>query len=48
MHDAYASIYRISKLIFKISQLNFAEYLVSMQYRNSKQLNVRESKSVHI
>jgi len=45
MHDAYASIYRISKLIFKISQLNCAEYLVSMQYRKSKQLNVRESES---
>jgi len=42
MHDAYASIYRISMLIFKISQLNRVDILVSMQYRKSKQLNVRE------
>jgi len=35
MHDAYASIYRISMLIFKISQLNFADIIVSMQYRKS-------------
>jgi len=41
MHDAYASIYRINRLIFKISQLNRADYLVSMQYRKSQQLNVR-------
>jgi len=26
MHDAYASIYRISMLIFKISQLNCADF----------------------
>jgi len=43
MHDAYASIYRINMLIFKISQLNCADFLVSMQYRKSQQLNVRES-----
>jgi len=41
MHDAYASIYRISRLIFKIIQLNRADFLVSMQYRKSQQLNVR-------
>jgi len=36
MHDAYASIYRINMLIFKISQLNCADILVSMQYRKSQ------------
>ena len=41
MHDAYASIYRIKRLIFKISQLNCADFLVSMQYRKSQHLNVR-------
>jgi len=35
MHDAYASIYRISKLIFKINILNCADFLVSMQYKKS-------------
>jgi len=45
MHDAYASIYRINMLVFKISQLNCADFLVSMQYRKSQQLNVRESVS---
>jgi len=35
MHDAYASIYRISSLIFKISQFNRADFLVSMQYKKS-------------
>jgi len=42
MHDAYVSIYRINMLIFKISQLNCADFLVSMQYRKSQQLNVKE------
>jgi len=35
MHDAYASIYRINMLIFKISELNCADILFSMQYRKS-------------
>jgi len=39
--NANASIYRISRLIFKISQLNRADFLVSIQYRKSQQLNVR-------
>jgi len=45
MYDAYASIYRINMLIFRISQLNCADFLVSMQYMKSQQLNVRESVS---
>jgi len=36
MHDAYASIYRINMLIFKTSQLNCANILVSMQYIKSQ------------
>jgi len=36
MHEAYASIYRINMLIFKISQLNCADILVSMHYRKSQ------------
>jgi len=36
MHDAYARIYRISMLIFKISQLNCTNILVSMQYSKSQ------------
>jgi len=36
MHDAYASIYRINMLIFKIGQLNRADILVSIQYRKSQ------------
>jgi len=35
MHDAYASIYRINMLIFKISQLNCSDILFSMQYKKS-------------
>ena len=45
VHDAYASIYRINMLIFKISQLNYADFLGSMQYMKSQQLNVREFES---
>jgi len=36
MHDAYACLYRISMLIFKISQLICIDILVSMQYRKSQ------------
>jgi len=35
MHDAYASIYRINMMIFKISQLNGTNFMVSMQYKKS-------------
>jgi len=45
MHDAYASIYRISMLTFRISQLNCVDILFSMQYMKSQKLNVRESVS---
>jgi len=36
MHDAYPSIYRINMLILRISQLNCADFLVSIQYRKSQ------------
>jgi len=39
MHDAYASIYRINMLIFKISQLNCTNFLVSMQHKKSQPIN---------
>jgi len=39
MHDAYVSIYRIDMLIFKISQLNCADILFSMQYKKSQPIN---------
>jgi len=45
MHDAYASIYRISMLIFKINQLNCVDILFSIQYKKSQQLNAMESVS---
>jgi len=45
MYDAYGSIYRINMLIFRISQLNCADFLVSMQYKKSQPINVRESES---
>ena len=41
MHDAYASIYRISMLIFKISQLICTNFLVSMQYMKSQSIKCK-------
>jgi len=39
MDNAYACIYRISVLIFKINELICTNILVSMQYKKSQSIN---------